>query len=123
MEIATGPMITVKRVYDYKPTQGKFTILVDRLWPRGLRKEDLGLDMWLKDIAPTHELRKWFDHDPAKWDQFRKRYREELSASGEALKQIKRLEREHGEIVLLYSARDDKHNNAVALKEILKSSH
>ena len=116
-------MITVKRAYDYKPAPGKFAILVDRLWPRGLRKEDLALDLRLKDITPSHELRKWFGHDPAKWDQFRKRYQEELSASGETLKQIKRLEREHNEIVLLYAARDDQHNNAVALKEILKSSH
>jgi uncharacterized protein YeaO (DUF488 family) len=116
-------MISIERVYDYKPARGKFTILVDRLWPRGLRKEDLNPDLWLKEIAPSHELRKWFGHDPAKWDQFRKRYREELSANSEALKEIKRLEREHGEVVLLYAARDPVHNNASALKEILKSRH
>lgn len=114
-------MITVARVYDYKPTRGKFAILVDRLWPRGVRKEDLTPSLWLKDIAPSHELRKWFDHDPSRWDQFREQYREELKANGEALKEIKRLEREHGEVVLLYAARDPVHNNAVALKEILKS--
>lgn len=114
-------MITVTRVYDYKPTGGKFAILVDRLWPRGLRKEDLKPNLWLKDIAPSNELRKWFDHDPAKWDKFRERYREELADSTETLKEIKRLEREHGEVVLLYGARDPDHNNAVALKEILKS--
>ncbi|HEY8511188.1 MAG TPA: DUF488 family protein [Cyclobacteriaceae bacterium] len=114
-------MISVARAYNYKPAKGRFAILVDRLWPRGLRKEDLGVDLWLKDIAPSHELRKWFDHDPAKWDEFRKRYAEELSASAEVLKQIRQLERQHGEIVLLYGARDSKHNNAVALREILKS--
>lgn len=116
-------MITVARVYDYKPDRGKFTILVDRLWPRGLRKEDLNPNLWLKDIAPSHELRKWFGHEPARWDQFRERYREELSSSQETLKEIKRLEKEHGEVVLLYGARDPDHNNAVALKEILKSRH
>ena len=112
-------MISVARAYDYKPTPGKFAILVDRLWPRGLRKEDLGLDLWLKDIAPSHELRKWFAHDPAKWDHFRKRYREELTAHADVLQQIRQLEKEHGEVVLLYAARDAKRNNAVALREIL----
>jgi uncharacterized protein YeaO (DUF488 family) len=116
-------MISIARAYDYKPAPGRFAILVDRLWPRGVRKEDLGVHLWLKDIAPSHELRKWFGHDPARWDQFQKRYREELSANTDALRHIKELEREHGEIVLLYAARDAKHNNAVALREFLKSRH
>lgn len=116
-------MITIARVYDYKPAHGQFAILVDRLWPRGVKKEDLTPVLWLKDIAPSHDLRRWFSHDPAKWDEFRERYREELSGGDDLLKEIKRLEREHGNVVLLYAARDHRHNNAVALMEFLKSRH
>jgi len=93
-------------------------VLVDRLWPRGVRKESLPLDAWLKDVAPSTELRKWFGHDPAKWDEFRRRYFAELDGRVEVLNPMLAAARK-GRVTLLYSARDVEHNQAVALRDYL----
>jgi len=111
-------MIQTKRVYDGRSSTDGKRFLVDRLWPRGLKKENLHLDGWLKDIAPTAELRKWFSHDPAKWSEFQKRYRTELTGEEENLQILINAARD-GNITLLYGAHDQEHNNAVALKQFL----
>ena len=113
-------MILLKRVYDPPaPGDGK-RFLVERLWPRGIRKSDLPLHAWLKDVAPSPELRKWFGHEPAKWSEFRRRYRVELTARPHIWKPL--LEAAHkSTITLVYSSHDTEHNNAVALKEFLES--
>jgi uncharacterized protein YeaO (DUF488 family) len=95
-------------------------ILIDRLWPRGQSKEKLKLTAWLRDIAPSTELRKWFDHDPAKWDEFRKRYRAELDANPESVAEIQGMLKEHPKATLLFMAHDEKHANAVVLAEYLR---
>lgn len=108
--------IRVTRVYDHaSPPAGKI-FLVERLWPRGVRRDDLPLDGWLKDVAPSSELRRWFGHDPAKWEEFRRRYVAELDAHPEACQPLLAAE---DDITLLYSARDREHNNAVALRAYL----
>lgn len=113
-------MIRIGRIYE-KPGKGNgFRILVDRLWPRGVKKSEAKINLWLKDIAPSDSLRKWFSHDPEKWKEFQKRYRAELKGRKELLRQIKRLEKENKNIMLIYSAKDKEHNNAVVLAEILK---
>lgn len=112
-------MIRIKRIYDTPEEKDGFRILVDRLWPRGLKKERAKVDMWLKEIAPGDALRKWFSHDPAKWDEFKKRYFEELKEKKELLYII--IERSKTDaITLLYGARDRDYNNAVALKEFIE---
>jgi uncharacterized protein YeaO (DUF488 family) len=93
-------------------------VLVDRLWPRGIRKEAARVDEWLKEIAPSSELRKWFGHDPARWAEFKKRYRREL-AGQEPLVSALRQQAGQGTLTLLFSAKDEEHNNAVALKELV----
>ena len=93
---------------------------MDRLWPRGLSKEKAKVDLWLRDIAPSDSLRKWFSHDPRKWVDFRIRYEMELKGKRELLHKIKQAEREKGTVTILYSARDEKHNNAVVLSALLK---
>jgi len=95
-------------------------ILIDRLWPRGQSKEKLHLTAWLRDIAPSTELRKWFAHDPAKWDEFRKRYRAELDANPEAVAELQALLNEHPKATLLFMAHDEEHANAVVLAEYLR---
>lgn len=94
-------------------------ILIDRLWPRGQSKDKLQLTAWVRDIAPSDELRKWFGHDPEKWEEFRKRYRAELDANQPAVEELEELLREHANATLLFMAHDDKHCNAVALSEYL----
>jgi len=113
-------MIRIKRVYEQAAEEDGFRILVDRLWPRGLSKEKAKVDLWLKEVAPSGELRKWFSHDPAKWTEFKKKYEKELSAKQSLLKEIRLMEKEKGTVTLLYSARDVEHNNAVALQAILE---
>ena len=113
-------MIKIKRVYE-KPSAGDgMRILVDRVWPRGISKERARLADWRKDLAPSTPLRKWFGHDPAKWKEFRTRYRTELKRSGqiEALKELAKLSRRKT-VTLVYGAADEQHNQAVALKEFL----
>jgi uncharacterized protein YeaO (DUF488 family) len=112
-------MIQVKRAYD-PPGPGDGTrFLVDRLWPRGAKKEDLKLDGWLKEVAPSDDLRKWFGHDPARWDEFKTRYLAELDGKPDALQTIREAA-EKGDVTLIYSARDTEHNQAVALKTYLE---
>jgi uncharacterized protein YeaO (DUF488 family) len=112
-------MVRVKRAYDPPEPGDGARFLVDRLWPRGIKKEDLELDGWLKEIAPSKELRKWFGHDPARWQEFEQRYAAELDENNEALEPIRRAA-QRGDVTLVYSARDTEHNNAVALKEYLE---
>ncbi len=95
-------------------------VLVDRLWPRGISKEKLKLDEWLKQIAPSTALRKWFNHDPEKWNGFRERYAKELHANPEAVKALQDLLREHGTVTLIFDARDTEHNDAVVLQQYMR---
>jgi uncharacterized protein YeaO (DUF488 family) len=112
--------IQVKRVYSERGTKDGVRILVDRVWPRGVTKARARIDIWRKDLAPSTSLRKWFGHDPAKWRGFRERYRKELTASGQidALTELAKRSR-HKTITLIYSAADEQHNQAVALKEFI----
>ncbi|AWR98483.1 DUF488 domain-containing protein [Metallosphaera hakonensis] len=112
-------MIKVKRVYDPPSPDDGVRVLVDRLWPRGLNKERAKVDLWLKDVAPSHELRTWFSHDPAKWEEFKRRYRQELERSQEVSRLRELISREKV-VTLLYSAKDKERNNAVMLKEYLE---
>ncbi|MCG3154848.1 MAG: hypothetical protein DKINENOH_01444 [bacterium] len=113
-------LIKVKRIYDAPAADDGFRILVDRLWPRGMKKDSAPIDLWLKEIAPSDELRKWFGHEPAKWAAFKKRYFAELRRQPELLALL-RLHARAGAVTLLYGAKDEKHNNAVALLEFLQS--
>src|SRR5512136_2150427 len=106
-------MIKVKRIYETPAEEDGFRILVDRLWPRGLQKEKAKIDLWLKEIAPSDELRKWFAHDPPKWEEFKHRYEEELSKKQKLLNVIKKTVKEKKTVTLLYSARDTERNNAI----------
>lgn len=116
----TGP-IQLRRVYDQPSAQDGTRFLVERLWPRGITKSVLADAQWLRDVAPSAELRKWFHHDPQRWNEFRRRYFAELKLQKEALSPI--LEAAHkGTVTLLYSSHDTEHNNAVALKEFLQHS-
>jgi uncharacterized protein YeaO (DUF488 family) len=112
-------MIKVKRVYEKPSRTDGLRVLVDRLWPRGLSKERAAVKLWLKDLAPSTELRKWFGHDPEKWKQFKARYRKELGERKEALKVLKQKSKERT-VTLLYGARDEEHNEALVLKTILE---
>lgn len=113
-------MLKVKRVYEEFEKSDGFRILVDRIWPRGISKEEAHIDLWFKDIAPSEELRKWFNHDPKKWQEFQKKYKEELSKNTDPVEQVKGLKKEHKQITLLYGAKDTLHNQAVVLLEYLK---
>ncbi len=110
--------IKLKRAYQPAESHDGRRFLVERLWPRGVRKEALHLDAWLKDVAPSTRLRQWFGHDPSKWTEFRKRYSRELDARPEAWAPIVQAGR-RGPVTLVYSSHDEQHNNAVALKEYL----
>lgn len=111
--------IYLKRAYDQpKLTDGK-RILVDRLWPRGLTKEDAAIDLWAKDIAPSSELRKWFSHDPAKWEEFQVRYRQELDSMPSIVKQFKT--ELTGDVTFIYGAKDTEHTHALVLKRYFES--
>ena len=112
-------MIQVKRVYEQPSRRDGLRILVDRLWPRGLTKERAAVKLWLKDLAPSTELRKWFGHDPAKWTQFQARYRRELREKKDALKLLRQKSKEQA-VTLLYGARDEEHNEALVLKKVLE---
>jgi uncharacterized protein YeaO (DUF488 family) len=112
-------MIHLKRVYDPAGQEDGARFLVERLWPRGIRKADLPGAEWVKDVAPSTELRTWFHHDPKRWAEFRKRYFSELKGSAEALTPLLEAAR-RGNVTLVYSSHDTEHNNAVALKEFLE---
>jgi uncharacterized protein YeaO (DUF488 family) len=108
--------IQIKRVYEKPDSKDGYRILVDRLWPRGLTKEKADLDLWLKDIAPSTELRQWFNHDPEKWKEFQKKYLKELKENQEAVNELKE-HLKNGTVTLLYAAKDQEHNEAEVLKE------
>ena len=112
--------VKIKRVYEPPDERDGKRILVDRLWPRGLSKQSAKIDLWLKDIAPSTQLRTWFGHDPGKWVDFQKRYRAELREDHEALAILKS-EVAQGPVTLLYGAKDEEHNQAVVLQNILSS--
>jgi len=111
-------MIKIKRIYDSPKPDDGIRILVDRLWPRGLSKEKARVDLWLKEISPTNELRKWYAHDPKKWAEFKKKYFKDLDMKRELVNQIVQKMKE-GDVSLLYSSKEEKINNAVALKEYI----
>ncbi len=113
-------MIKVKRVYENSEPDDGVRFLVERLWPRGMKKESLHMKAWLKDVAPTNDLRRWFGHDPEKWTEFERRYFAELDARDEVLQPIIEAAK-RGEVTLLYSAHDTERNNAVALKEYIEA--
>lgn len=114
-------MIQIKRVYDLPEKSDGFRILVDRLWPRGLSKEKAKVDLWLKEIAPSTELRIWFGHDPEKWSEFQTRYKKELREKKSLMIQLMKAEQEHGTVTLVYGAKNEKHNDAVVLADILQN--
>ena len=112
--------ITTKRVYETASSDDGVRVLVDRLWPRGLPKDRAKIDLWLRDVAPSNELRRWFNHEPEKWDEFRRRYFAELTESGAARSVLEEASR--SKVTLLFAAKDEERNNAVALREFLVQS-
>lgn len=113
-------MIKIKRVYDKSQKQDGYRILIDRLWPRGVSNRKAKIDLWLKDIAPSDKLRKWFSHDIGKWIEFQKRYRQELRSKRGLISKLRNIEKENKTITLVFSAKDVSHNNAVVLMNYLK---
>lgn len=112
--------LRIKRIYEPPAATDGTRVLVDRIWPRGIRKDDAALALWLKEVAPTSELRRWFGHDPARWEEFRRRYRAELDRNEKAVDQLCDLARD-GPLTLLYGAHDSEHNQAVVLAEELRT--
>jgi uncharacterized protein YeaO (DUF488 family) len=112
--------LAIKRVYEPAEPADGTRVLVDRLWPRGVSKAEARVDLWLKEVAPSAALRKWFNHDPARWEEFRKRYGAELDGNPEDLQHLRELAR-HGKVTLVYSAHDEAHNQAVALLGYLEA--
>lgn len=112
--------IKLKRVYDKPSKDDGYRILVERLWPRGFKKEDLAMDAWLKDVAPSSPLRKWYSHDLSKWDEFKQKYYKELDSKTEALESIK-IALQKSAVTFLFSSKDLEHNSAVCLKHYLES--
>lgn len=112
--------IKLKRAYERSASNDGVRVLVDRLWPRGVRKADAAIDHWMKDVAPSTTLRRWFGHEPARWEEFRRRYRGELNEHQKQLNELRGLAR-HGAITLVYAARDQAHNEAVVLRDLLLS--
>ena len=110
--------VKLKRAYEPPASDDGTRVLIDRLWPRGISKERAAIDQWMKGISPSTKLRKWFGHDPARWDEFRRRYANEVRQNTDLLDQLRSLAR-HGPITLVYSAHDDEHNDAVELKELI----
>jgi uncharacterized protein YeaO (DUF488 family) len=111
--------IELKRAYDPPAPGDGRRVLVDRIWPRGIARDDLRIDAWLKELAPSPELRKWFGHDPEKWQEFKARYARELNKRPDALAQLLEITKS-GRVTLIFGAKDTEHNNAVALKEYLE---
>jgi uncharacterized protein YeaO (DUF488 family) len=116
------PTIRLKRAYDDPASDDGVRILVDRLWPRGIKKEDLALDAWAKEVAPSNELRKWFGHDPRRWPEFKKRYRSELkkTQAAETIRKVLVGKKRVRTVTLLYGAKDREHNQAVVLRDFLQ---
>lgn len=112
--------IKVKRVYEASDPSDGLRVLVDRVWPRGMTKEKAAIDLWAKDVAPTTVLRKWFSHDPAKWDEFQKRYTDELRSNPNAMHEFLK-DTDVKAMTLLYGAKDEQHNQAIVLQDYIKS--
>jgi uncharacterized protein YeaO (DUF488 family) len=112
-------MIHLKRAYEKSSTEDGERILVERLWPRGLTKARAAVDLWIKDVAPSPDLRKWFGHDPARWKQFKQRYWKELKDKKKHLDVLRRKAKE-GKVTFIYAAHDEEHNGALALKEFIE---
>lgn len=121
MQEASQKTIRVKRAYEAPAQHDGTRILVDRLWPRGLRKQDAAIDHWFKEIAPSTTLRQWFHHDPVHWEEFQRRYRAELSRNAGLLNELRTIARK-GPLTLLYAARDAKHNHAIVLREVIEQT-
>jgi uncharacterized protein YeaO (DUF488 family) len=113
-------MIKIKRVYEKSAKEDGWRVLVDRLWPRGMKKEAAHLDVWMKDVAPSDALRKWFGHEPEKWVEFQKKYRSELAKKKDLVAELKKMEKEHKTLTLLFGAKDQEHNEAIVLADALK---
>jgi uncharacterized protein YeaO (DUF488 family) len=113
-------LLKVKRIYETPAPADGYRILVDRLWPRGVSRNGAQVDLWMKEIAPSNSLRKWFAHQPARWAVFQRRYHAELRALPLLTRQLKQLSKEHGTVTLLFGARDEQHNQAVALRAFLR---
>jgi uncharacterized protein YeaO (DUF488 family) len=111
--------VRLKRAYEPVERSDGYRVLVDRIWPRGVSKERARLDEWARELAPSSELRRWFGHDPARFEEFRRRYRDELAAQEEKLRELRGRARD-GTLTLVYSARDTEHNDAVVLAELLR---
>jgi uncharacterized protein YeaO (DUF488 family) len=111
--------VRLKRAYEPAERSDGYRVLIDRIWPRGVSKEQAHLDEWARELAPSSELRRWFGHDPAKFEEFRRRYRDELAAQTEKLRELRGRAR-RGALTLVYSARDTEHNDAVVLAEVLR---
>ncbi len=119
MTQATGTLeVRLKRAYEPPSAEDGTRVLVDRLWPRGLRKSDAAIDRWLKEVAPSTELRRWFGHDPGRWNEFRRRYQAELSHKRDLLNELRTLAQK-GRLTLVYAARDELHNEAVVLRDAI----
>lgn len=123
--LASFPRVTIlvvlklKRIYEAPQNSDGYRILVDRIWPRGVSKERAAIALWLKEVGPSTGLRKWFGHDPVRWLEFQKRYRQELRGRPELTARIKQLEKEHGVVTLVFSARDEERNQAVVIRDFL----
>ena len=118
MRDALMPEIRLKRVYEPPSPDDGRRVLIDRLWPRGVSKAGAAIDCWLKEVSPSTELRRWFNHDPLRWNEFRERYHAELASHPDRLGELRALARD-GPLTLVYGARDELHNDAVALREML----
>ncbi len=116
--------IRIKRAYEDAAKNDGYRVLIDRIWPRGVSKDEARLDDWIKALAPSTELRKWFGHDPDRWDEFRKRYRKELKGSDEAQQALDDLRKRarRGRVTLVFAARDSEHSNAAFLQELLRDT-
>ncbi|HKW55878.1 MAG TPA: DUF488 family protein [Candidatus Acidoferrum sp.] len=113
-------MVNIKRVYEKAAAQDGWRVLVDRLWPRGMTKHAAHVDVWMRDVAPSDALRKWFGHQPDKWTEFQKRYRGELEKVKGRVAELQKMERQHGTLTLLFGAKDEQHNQAVVLAQELR---
>jgi uncharacterized protein YeaO (DUF488 family) len=112
----------LKRVYDPPSQDDGVRVLVDRLWPRGLKREAAEIDLWLKEVAPSGELRRWFGHEPSRWAEFQERYRAELAKNSESIATLRDLMKGRKTLTLLFAAKDEEHNNAVALRDFISST-
>ncbi|MEZ6131232.1 MAG: DUF488 family protein [Planctomycetaceae bacterium] len=113
--------IQITRAYDVDESTKGYRVLVDRLWPRGIKKESLRLDHWAKELAPSTKLRKWFDHDPERWDDFQRRYEEELAERNTEMRQLMEEVGDSQTILLIYAAKDQYHNHATVLRRVLET--